>query len=281
MFKNLNDELGLLSSESVHLAQFPSSKEVSGFVDGALEHKMFLARTVSSIALALRNTAAINVRQPLPRILVVTGQGVEKNVVEGVSGIVLDEINVKQIEYVSGSSDVVKRTAKPNFKTLGKRLGKHMKAVSALIKEMDVDAIDQFLASGELNVTLDGEAVVLQSEDIEISSEGIEGWLVGQEDGITVALDTALSPELVAEGLSRETVNRVQNMRKDADYSVTDRISVSFNGSGSIVSAINLHKEWIRNETLSIEFEKTDVPSGEFLAEFEINDEHLTIGIRR
>jgi len=281
LFKNLNDELGLLSSESVHLAQFPSSKEVSGFVDGALEHKMFLARTVSSIALALRNTAAINVRQPLPRILVVTGQGVEKNVVEGVSGIVLDEINVKQIEYVSGSSDVVKRTAKPNFKTLGKRLGKHMKAVSALIKEMDVDAIDQFLASGELNVTLDGEAVVLQSEDIEISSEGIEGWLVGQEDGITVALDTALSPELVAEGLSRETVNRVQNMRKDADYSVTDRISVSFNGSDSIVSAINLHKEWIRNETLSIEFEKTDVPSGEFLAEFEINDEHLTIGIRR
>ncbi|NQV72085.1 class I tRNA ligase family protein, partial [bacterium] len=281
LFKSLNDEMGLLTSESVHLAQFPSSKEVFGFVDVALEHKMFLARTVSSIALALRNTAAINVRQPLPRIMVVTGQCVEKDVVEGVSGIVLDEINVKQIEYVSGSSDVVKRTAKPNFKTLGKRLGKHMKAVSSLIRELDVDAIDRFLASGELKVTLEGEDVVLQSEDIEISSEGIEGWLVGQENGITVALDTALSPELVAEGLSRETVNRVQNMRKDADYAVTDRISVTFNGSDSIVSAINLHKEWIRNETLSIEFEKTDVPSGEFLAEFEINDEHLTIGIRR
>jgi len=281
LFKNINDNSGIMDAESVHLTVFPTETELGDLFDADLELKMFLARTVSSVILALRNTAGINVRQPLPRILVVTSELARRDVVEEVGAIIRDEINVKAIEYVSGSSDVVKRQAKPNFKTLGKRLGKQMKAVGTLIRDMDGDAIDTFLKNQSWTVHVEGEEIVLSSEDIEVSSEGIEGWMVGQEAGITVALDTQLTADLIAEGLSRETVNRIQNMRKDADYAVTDRIRISYSGSDSIVSAVKLHAEWIRNETLSIEFEQADLPSGELVTEFEINEETLTIGIRR
>ncbi len=281
LFKSVNDETKMLSAESVHLTEFPAATEFQALQDAHLEHKMFLARIISSIVLALRNTAGINVRQPLPRILVVTGINAEKSVIEEVGGIIRDETNVKSIEFVSGSSDVVSRQAKPNFKTLGKRLGRHMKTASALIRDMDSDAIDAFLEAGRWPISVEGEEIVLNQEDIEISSEGIEGWLVGQEAGITVALDTLLSDDLISEGFSRETVNRIQNMRKEADFSVTDRIKVSFSGSEIILAAIKLHAQWIRNETLSVEFEEADVQEGEYVSSFDINEEQLTIGIRR
>ncbi|MDA1027865.1 MAG: isoleucine--tRNA ligase [Bacteroidetes bacterium] len=281
LFTSVNEGTGLSTSESVHLTDFPTESEFIGNRDLVLEHKMFLARVISSNVLALRNTAGINVRQPLARILVVVGIGVEQNVIDEVGAIIRDETNIKAIEYVSGSSDVVSRQAKPNFKTLGKRLGRHMKAVSGFIREMDASAIDTFLENGQMSLTLEGETIVLNLEDIEISSEGISGWLVGQEEGITVALDTKLSDELIAEGLARETVNRIQNMRKDAGFSVIDRIYVSFSGSEIIVAALKLHADWIRNETLSVELEQTHVSGGDVTSEFVINDEQLTIGIRR
>lgn len=156
-----------------------------------------------------------------------------------------------------------------------------MKAVSSFIREMDSSSIDTFLENGQVSLTLEGETIELNLEDIEISSEGISGWLVGQEEGITVALDTKLSDELIAEGLARETVNRIQNMRKEAGFSVTDRIHVSFSGSEIIVTALKLHADWIRNETLSVELEEAHVLGGDITSEFEINNEQLTIGIRR
>ena len=281
LFKSVTDGAGIDSAESVHLTEFPAEGEFKAYQDAGLEHKMFLARVISSIVLALRNTAGINVRQPLPRILVVVGTGVEKHVIDEVAGIIRDETNVKAVEYVSGSSEVVSRQAKPNFKTLGKRLGRHMKAVSGYVREMNSESIDSFLENGQIVLTIEGEEIKLLPEDIEISSEGISGWLVGQEEGITVALDTQLSNELVAEGLARESVNRIQNMRKEADFAVTDRIRVSFSGSTNIVAALKLHAAWVRNETLSVELEEAHVPAGDVTSEFEINDERLTIGIRR
>lgn len=281
LFKSINDELHLESAESVHLTLFPSSKEMSAVLQPELEHRMFLARTISSVVLALRNTAGLNVRQPLSRILVVTGIQVERAVIEEVGSIIKDETNIKQIEYISGSSNVVSRQARPNFKTLGKRLGKHMKAVSGMIRDMSPGMIDSYLSDGHISFNVEGESIVLDAEDIEIVSEGIDGWIVGQESGITVALDTALNDLLIAEGLSREVVNRIQNMRKEADYDVTDRIKVTYTGSSLLVEAIQKHADWIRNETLSTGLEHAGNPTGDVVASFDINSEQLTVGIGR
>ena len=201
-------------------------------------------------------------------------------IVETVASIIREETNVKSITFVEGSSSVVSRQAKPNFKALGKRLGRHMKAASQAIRAMSSEEIDQYLATGELNLDLDGEIVVLSGDDLEIVSEGIEGWLVGQENTVTVALDTAISDELRTEGLAREAINRIQNMRKDAGYDVTDRISVRYTGSQGMETALEQHGEWVRNETLSLEFESAANPDGELISEFDINTERLTVGIR-
>ncbi|MBT3450059.1 MAG: isoleucine--tRNA ligase [Bacteroidetes Order II. Incertae sedis bacterium] len=281
MFRNVNSVVKSFPVESVHLTSFPSEEERTANIDRALEHKMYLARTISSIVLGLRNTASINVRQPLPRILTVTGANVESNVIDQVAAIIREETNIKSIEYVEGSSDVVKRQAKANFKALGRRLGKLMKPVSQAIRNLTPEDIDLFLSQGKIEIDAGSEMVTLTGDDLEIVSEGIEGWLVGQEGGVTVALDTQISPELQAEGYARETVNRIQNMRKEANYEVTDRIAVQFNGSDSILSAINFHAESIRNETLCLELQRASRPGGDLVADFEINSENLTISIQK
>jgi len=280
LYSAINGVMGAHGEESVHLTSFPSADETSEAFDEALEHRMYLARTISSIVLGLRNTASINVRQPLPRIMVVTGPGVEEDVIEGVADIVRDETNVKVIEYVHGSSSVVSRQAKPNFKALGKRLGKMMKAANAAIRDLSDDQIDTYVETGQITLDLNGESVVLSGDDIEVVSEGIEGWLVGQEGRTTVALDTELNDSLRMEGMAREIINRIQNMRKEVDYDVTDRIAVSWNGSESIAETLTEHGQWIRNETLCLELEPSENPAGDLTSEFDINSEKLTISVR-
>ncbi len=281
LFKAVNDVAGLEDSISVHLTKFPSLDGTFAPVDQDLEHRMGLARTISSIVLALRNTSSINVRQPLQRIMVVTGPRVEQTVVEQMRAIILDEVNVREIEYVTGSSSVVKRRAKPNFKTLGRRLGKLMKPVNLAVRGFTEEQIDAFVEDGSITLEIEGDQVELTSEDLDISSEGVEGWLVGQESGITVALDIDLTDELVAEGLARETVNRIQNMRKSAAFEVTDRIQISLTGTDRIIGAIRTHTAWIRNETLGLELEFSDEPEGELVSTFDIDSEQLTVGVRR
>ncbi|GMQ82545.1 MAG: isoleucine--tRNA ligase [Rhodothermia bacterium] len=281
LFKNVNDVAGQEASISVHLTTFPDSSDAGTAVDLNLEHRMGLARAVSSIVLALRNTSGHNVRQPLNRIMVVTGPKVEQEAIEQMKEMILDEVNVHQIEYVEGSSSVVTRQAKPNFKALGRRLGPLMKPVNLAIREFSDDQIDAFLENGSIEVTIGGNSVELKGEDIEIVSEGVEGWLVGQERGVTVALDIELTEELIAEGLARETVNRIQNMRKTADFEVTDRIKIVINGSKRVLAAIDAHAEWIRNETLSLELEVASDPDGELVSSFEIESERLIVGVRR
>jgi len=267
------------SPESVHLARFP--EVAAGEKDDALEHRMGLARTISSVVLSLRNQAEINVRQPLPRILVVTGTGVEKASVEAVSDVILDEVNVKEIQYVDHTSEVVRRSAKPNFSRLGPRLGAKMKPVNQKVRQLGDEAITRYIDTGSIVLDLDGEEIELGPDDLEIASEGIEGWLVEQRAGITVALDTQISETLLEEGLARESVKRIQNLRKDAGFDVTDRIEIAYHGSGRIARAIDQWGDWIRNETLALELQRSEQPEGEAVETFDIGGEQLTVAVRR
>jgi isoleucyl-tRNA synthetase len=244
---------------------------------------MGLARSIASSTLSLRNQAEINVRQPLPRLLVVTGTGVPEAEVEQVKDIILDEVNVKDIEYVEHTSEVVSRSAKPDFSRLGPRLGDLVKDVNQKVRNLDDDRINEYVETGTLTLTVNGEEVELGPEDLIVQSEGIEGWLVEQEGDVTVALDTEVTPELRAEGLAREAVKRIQNLRKDAGFEVTDRIEVAYHGSDEIADAVAAHADWIRNETLALELQPSDPDqlSGEAVETFEIGDERLTIGVRR
>ncbi len=279
LYRALNEATGRESALSVHLAAFPTVEAAAR--DEALEHRMDLARTISSVVLSLRNAAGVNVRQPLPRILVVTGVGVEREAIEAVAEIIRDEVNVKQIAYVEGTSDVVRRSARPNFKALGRRLGPLMKAVHARVRALSDEEIERYLTEGRLVLDVDGQEVELGPGDLEILSEGIEGWLVGQEQGVTVALDTTLDEALRAEGLARETVNRIQNLRKQAQYEVTDRIAVRFQATPRLRDAILQHADWIRNETLALEFEESARPEGDLVEQFHIDSEEVTVGVRR
>jgi len=279
LFQALASATGREAAESIHLADFPGVEAAA--VDQDLERRMELARTISSVVLALRNTAGINVRQPLPRILVVTGAGVAQSDVEAVSGIIKDEVNVKAIEYVSESSSVVKRSARPNFKRLGSRLGKLMKPVNEAVRSLDDDRISQYISEGSLTLNVDGRQVELGPGDLEVTSEGIAGWLVHQEDRITVALDTTITDELLAEGLAREVINRVQSLRKAADFDVTDRIAVQYRTSGELSRALREYGQWIRNETLALELEESDDPGGDVVESFDVGEHTLQIGLRR
>ncbi|MFT4605347.1 MAG: isoleucyl-tRNA synthetase [Rhodothermales bacterium] len=266
-------------SDSVHLSDFPSA--AGQLADPELEHRMDLARTISSITLALRNQSGINVRQPLAGLTVVTGVGVEESAVGHVREVILSEVNVKEIRYVHGASSIVNRQAKPNFKRLGKRLGPLMKPVGAFIRGMTADDVDAYMEAGRVSFEANGQPVVLEGDDIEIVSEGIEGWLVGQEGNVTVALDITRTPELIAEGLSREVVNRIQNMRKQAGFDVSDRITVAFTASEELAQALDSFAERVRNETLAVELQATRLPEGDLVESFEIESHSITIAVTR
>jgi len=265
--------------ESVHLASFPVADP--GLIDEALEKRMELGRMVASTALAIRNRVNINVRQPLQRILVVTSGRVNEQSLDQMRTVILDEVNVRVLEYISSSSGIVDKTARPNFKVLGRRLGPLMKAVNGAVRAMSADDIESFESEGAFTFDIDGEDVVLRSGDLEITSQGIEGWQVEQVEDVTVALDTTITRALKLDGLAREFTNRVQNMRKSAEFNVVDRIAIAFNGSDEMVAALAEHGDWIRNETLAEELERSDAPEGEQIEKFDIGSEHATIGVRR
>lgn len=265
---------------SIHLTSFPESDP--RLIDEELEHRVALARTVASTALAIRNKVNINVRQPLEKLLVVTGAGVDEDSLERVRGVVLDEVNVRAMEFVPSSSGLVEKSAKPDFKVLGRRLGPLMKSANAAIRAMSTEQIDAFERAGMAALALpDGQTVEVSVDEVEITSQGIEGWQVEQVDGVTVALDTRLTSELLAEGMAREFMNRVQNMRKAAGFNVVDRIAVTYNANDEFSSALAKHAEWIRNETLAREFDRAESPHGERVEHFEIGAAEVTIGVKR
>ena len=279
MFGRLNGVTALESEISVHTTNFPVVEAQA--VDLALEHRMQLARTIVAQVLLLRNESKIKVRQPLSRILVVTGNDVQKETVELVAAPILEELNVQTIEYVANSSDIVKRSAKPNFPRLGPRLGKLMGATAAAIGALDPGAVDRYLADGGIELEVQGQTVTLHAQDLDIVSEAVGDWLVPQEGAVTVALDTRITDELRVQGLAREIVNRIQNMRKTHDLELTDRIHIEYCASDALDHAIALHADWIKSETLALETTPTAQPTGEYSESFDIDGEQFDAAIRR
>ncbi len=282
---------------SVHLALYPEADGPAR--DAELERRMALARALASAALALRNEAGINVRQPLGTLLVVTGPGgVDEPAVRSVEWIVRDEVNVKWVDTASSAGGLFERTARPNFRALGKRLGPRMKAAQAAIAALDADALDRYAAGEDLTLDLPteagqiaGEPFVLGAGDLEITTAGLGGQLVAQAevDGgpgagptrFTVALDPTITDALRAEGLAREFVNRVQNLRKTAGYDVADRIVLTFNAPDATAAALGVHAEAIRNETLALTFGRAAAPAGDVVQAVELDGHDVTIGVRR
>ncbi|MEX1211841.1 MAG: isoleucine--tRNA ligase [Balneolaceae bacterium] len=265
--------------ESVHLAYYPTVEETS--IDRSLEHRMEMARVISSTVLRIRNQIDMNVRQPLARIILPL-KSEERKAVESVRDIILDEVNVKSIEFVDDDSKIVSKKAKPNFPVLGKKIGKLMKPVAAAVGKMTTGEITTFELEGSCEIQLDsGETVNLESEDLEILRSGLEGWSVETEKGITVALDTEITDDLRREGLARELVNRIQNMRKEADYDVTDHIDVGLQGDGEIGEAVQAMKEYIQTETLADSLATEALPQADFVKDWEVEGVPCEISIRR
>jgi isoleucyl-tRNA synthetase len=274
--------LSLTGSEnnSVHLEYYPTANEA--VIDLALEMRMQKAQIVSSLVRQMRERAKIRVRQPLERLLIPSANRRDIAELRKVEEIILDEVNVKRVEHIEfGDSDVIKRKAKANFKLLGAKLGKNMKLASAEIAKMKDDDIRTFEQQGYIDFMIDGSDVRIERGEIEIIAEDVEGWLVSSEGGVTVALDTSLSPALIAEGIAREFVNRIQNLRKDSGFEVTDRIIINLKQfSPALGGVIDSHGEYIRQETLAsdIQLHPDSFSGGN---EVEIGDEKAFVELKK
>lgn len=237
--------------DSVHLSEFP--KYVENFVNKSLESKMQKAQTISSLVLSLRKKEMIKVRQPLQKVMIPVLDEKQRLEIEAVSDLIKAEVNVKEILFLDDASGVLVKQIKPNFKTLGPRFGKDMGLISKEIQGFSPDKINQLEGDGTLELVIGGKSITLTIEDVEISSQDIEGWLVANSNGITVALDIVISPELKKEGIARELVNRIQNIRKDSGFEVTDKIKVHLQKNDTLEEAVKGNVEYIKSETLTEE----------------------------
>lgn len=235
--------------DSVHLAQFPVS--VENFVDKSLESKMLKAQTVSSLVLSLRKKEMIKVRQPLQKVMIPVLDANQRAEIEAVSDLIKAEVNVKEIELLDDASGVLVKQIKPNFKTLGPRFGKDMGLISKEIQRFGQDEIAKLERDSELVIDIAGKSITLSLDDVEISSQDIEGWLVANSNGITVALDITITEELKREGIARELVNRIQNIRKDSGFEVTDKIVVKMEKNLQLEEAVLANSAYIKSETLT------------------------------
>ncbi len=256
MYKNLNEVTNKETQLSVHLVDFPEAN--TSAIDKALEERMDYAQRISSLVLSLRRRENHRVRQPLQKILLpILDEGFRAQV-EGVKDLILSEVNVKEIEYITDASGIIKKRIKPNFKTLGKRLGKNMKAASQAINGFNQDDIAAIEKAGGYQLNVDGEVFDLTMEDFEISTEDIPGWLVANDGTLTVALDVTLTEDLLDEGIARELVNRIQNIRKNKDFNVTDKIVIVLEKHDAINSAIEKYGDYICNEVLATRLDLSD-----------------------
>jgi len=249
LFKDLNSMSGKNRDESVHLSQFPESKEE--LIDKKLEQRMEYAQTISSLVLALRRKVNIKVRQPLNKIMIpILNEGFEEQI-EAVKTLFLTEVNVKEVEFLKDTSGVLVKKIKPNFKALGPKYGKMMKMISGEIAKMGQDDIALFEKEQAFVINVNGEEISLSLDDVEILSEDIPGWLVASEGHLTVALDINVTEELREEGVAREFINRIQNLRKESGLDVTDKIILTIQKHDAINSAINKFNDYIATQTLA------------------------------
>jgi len=249
LYRNLNEATKWEKHDSVHLSFFPSADEKA--INKTLEERMNYAQRISSMVHSLRRGQKIRVRQPLQKILLpILDEDFEKQV-DAVKDLILSEVNVKELEYVKDTSGIIKKGIKPNFKTLGKKLGPLMKAAKERIESMTQGEIASLEKNNRFAFVAEGENVEISLEEVVISSEDLEGWLVMNDGNLTVALDVSISEDLKAEGIARELVNRIQNIRKEQNFEVTDRISLKVQNSDYIKDTINKFSSYICNEVLA------------------------------
>ena len=246
IYLNLNSVTNKEKFESVHLSNFPEA----GYIDKELEDKMEIAQKVVYLTRAMRAKANLKVRQPLKKIMVVVKKE-KRDALLRMKDVILDEVNIKELIILDNDSEIVSKSAKPNFKSIGPKFGKKVNQVANAIKSFSSKEINELESGKPVVISINEEEIKISKEDVEIISSEITGWVVESEEDVTVAIDTELTKELIAEGLAREFVNRIQNMRKDAGFDVTDRIKIKFNGSKELIDAVNSFRGYIANETLA------------------------------
>ncbi|MCM4166709.1 Isoleucine--tRNA ligase [Arenibacter antarcticus] len=251
LYKDLTDATGKEPFESVHLAEFP--KYDPTMVNKELESKMAKAQTITSLVLSIRQKEKIKVRQPLQKIMIPVLDDKQRSEIEAVADLIKTEVNVKEIELLDDASGILVKQIKPNFKTLGPKYGKDMKLIAAEVAKLDQDDILKIEQDGEILLQINNKSINLQLGDVEISSQDIEGWLVASSGALTVALDVSINEDLRKEGIARELVNRIQNLRKESGFEVTDRIDITLLKNGFVQAAVESNIAYIKTETLAAE----------------------------
>ena len=277
LFCDLIAATGREKVESVHLSEFPVCNEA--MIDKDLEERMQMAQDVSSMVLALRRKVNIKVRQPLQTIMVPVVDAHQQESIEAVKALILNEVNVKELKFVDNAAGILVKKIKPDFKKLGPRYGKIMKALAAAIQAMSQDEINAFEKAGTFTLTVEGQEAMIERADVEIISEDIPGWLVANEGRLTVALDIPVTENLRKEGLARELVNRIQDLRKSSGYDITDKISVTVLSNDGMDEAIKDFNSYIANQVLAVSVEITDVISD--ATEMDFEDFKLSVRIEK
>ncbi len=270
LFGDLNQATQKTKLESVHLAQWPKSK--SEVVDTALEEQMRLAQDLTSMVFSLRKKENLRVRQPLQKMMVPVHNDKVKSQIEAVKELVLSEVNVKELEFMTSDSGILVKKVKPNFKTLGPKFGQQMKAISQAISQFTSEDISTIEQEESYPLNIGGSEIQLDLSDVIITTEDIPGWVVTSMNSNTVALDISLSDNLISEGLAREVINRVQNIRKELGFEVTDRIEITLSAEEKLANAINNNLNYICSETLADEIRITTYNSLEKIEEMELTE---------
>ncbi len=276
LYLDLISVTGIEDFESVHLADFPTADEA--VIDKTLEQQMYLAQTASSIVLALRRKVNIKVRQPLSQIMIPFTDEVQKENIEAVKSLILNEVNVKELNFVDSTNAMLVKRIKPDFKKLGPRYGKIMKQLALAVQEMTQADIAQLEKEGIFKLVVNQEDVTIELSDTEIISEDIPGWLVANQDRLTVALDIEISDDLLKEGIAREFVNRIQNLRKSQDFEITDRIAISISSNQKLDSAIEEFSDYIKTQVLA---DTLTITTSIHSNEIDVNDEAITIEVEK
>ena len=270
LYKDLTNTTSKDKFESVHLSHFPEYD--ASLIDEALESKMAKAQTISSLVLSIRQKEKIKVRQPLQKIMIPVLDDKQKHEIEAVADLIMSEVNVKEIELLDDASGILVKRIKPNFKVLGPKYGKEMKQIAQSVAALGQEDIQKIEQEGEISLKIENKIIKLQLQDVEISSQDIEGWLVASQGSLTVALDVTINDDLRKEGIARELVNRIQNIRKESGYEVTDKIDIKILKDGLVENAVESNLGYIKAETLTAELNFEDkLENGTAIAFDEVN----------
>ena len=277
LYRELNAVTGRYEEQSIHHVLFPTVN--AKVINEPLEERMRLAQDISSLVLSLRKKINIKVRQPLQKILIPVSNPETQRQIEKVEDLIKSEVNIKEIEYLDHTNGFIKKKIKPNFVALGKRLGAKMKLVTSALSQFSQEDIGLIENDGEYPLKVGSDTIVLHLNEVEISSDDIPGWMVANKDTLTVALDVTVSPELVSEGNARELVNRIQKIRKDNGYELTDRIMVQVTENDELKNSIARFNSYICAEILADELEL--VPALANGTEIEVNDIPLKVFVSK